>query len=88
LQKNEEEKLPAIYTVGLGYEVSKKFFISGEIQKVEDEDLNVNAGMQYSFDEKLFARAGFTSAISSFFIGVGVMLKNFRLDATALYIHN
>ncbi len=82
-QKNEEEKLPAIYTAGLGYEVSNKFFISGEIQKVEDEDLNVNAGMQYSFDEKLFARAGFTSATSSYFFGLGVMLKNFRLDATA-----
>jgi len=82
-QKNEDEKLPAIYTAGLGYEVSNKFFISGEIQKVEDEDLNVNAGMQYSFDEKLFARAGFTSAASSYFLGLGVMLKNFRLDATA-----
>ena len=39
--------------------------------------------MQYSFDEKLFARAGFTSAASSYFLGLGVMLKNFRLDATA-----
>jgi hypothetical protein len=82
-KKNEEEKLPAIYTIGLGYEISNKFFISSELQKVENEDINVNTGMQYSFDEKLFARAGFTSAISSFFIGVGVMLKNFRLDATA-----
>jgi hypothetical protein len=43
----------------------------------------VNAGMQYSFDEKLFARAGFTSGTSSYFFGLGVMLKNFRLDATA-----
>ncbi len=82
-KKNEEEKLPAIYTLGLGYEVSNKFFISGEIQKEEDQNLNVNAGIQYSFDEKLFARTGFSSAISTYFIGVGVMLKSFRLDATA-----
>ncbi|MFN2439790.1 MAG: hypothetical protein ABR503_11375 [Chitinophagaceae bacterium] len=81
-QKNEEEKLPAIYTAGLGYEVSNKFFISGELQKL-DEDLNVNAGMQYSFDEKLFARAGFTSTASVYYLGLGVMLKSFRLDATA-----
>jgi hypothetical protein len=82
-RKNEEEKLPAIFTVGLGYEASNKFFISGEIQKVENKNINVKAGMQYGFDEKLFARAGFSSAISTYYMGLGVMLKSFRLDATA-----
>lgn len=83
LNKGEEERLPAIYSAGLGYEASDKFFVSGEIQKIEDRDMSVNGAMQYSFEEKLFARAGFTSGTSSYFLGLGVMLKTFRLDATA-----
>ncbi len=78
-----EEKLPAIYTVGLGYETSDKFLVSGEIQKQEDEPININAGLQYSFGENLFARAGISSATSTYYIGVGVLLKSLRVDATA-----
>ncbi len=81
--KNEEEKLPAVYTAGIGYDASVNFFFSGEIQKVEDQNVSINAGMQYKILDKIFARGGFTSATSSYYIGAGVMLKIFRIDATA-----
>ena len=81
--KNNEEKLPSIYTVGFGYDASKNFFLGVEAEKTEDQPLNINAGVQYQFDEKLFARLGISSATSSFYFGTGVQLCGFRLDATA-----
>ncbi|MCW3074432.1 MAG: hypothetical protein JWP69_1501 [Flaviaesturariibacter sp.] len=78
--KNKEERLPAVYTAGLGYEVSEQFFISAEIQKEENQPVSVNGGMQYRFADKLFARGGFASATSAFYFGAGVSLSRFRLD--------
>jgi len=81
--KSGEEKLPLIYSFGLGYDASEKFFIGTEIQKEEDQPVNVNIGLQYSFDKKLFARAGLSTATSSFFLGAGFMLNGCRIDVTA-----
>lgn len=81
--KNGEEKLPFIYSLGLGYDASEKFFIGSEIEKAEDQPVNVNAGLQYSFDEKLFARAGISSATSLFYLGAGFLWNGFRIDVTA-----
>ncbi|MBA2329532.1 MAG: hypothetical protein H0V91_07930 [Flavisolibacter sp.] len=81
--KQEDEKLPAIYSMGFGYETSEIFFLMAQIQKVQDRDINVSGAMQYKFDPHLFARAGFASATSSYFLGIGILLKHFRLDATA-----
>ncbi len=78
-----EEKLPVIYSFGMGYEVSDKFFIGTEIEKVESQPINVNAGLQYSFDEKLFAKTGIASATSSFYIGLGFLWNGIRIDVTA-----
>ena len=81
--KTGEEKLPAIYSAGFGYDVSKKFFIGCEIEKTEDQPVAVNTGLQYYFDEKLFASAGMASAASAYYLGFGVVLKNIQLNAVA-----
>jgi hypothetical protein len=83
--KNEEEELSAVYTLGLGYEASEKFFVSAEIQKEEDRPVNVNAGLQYKFIPQLLVRAGMSSATSSGWLGVGLKIKTFRIDVTANY---
>jgi hypothetical protein len=80
--KTSEEKLPMNYSFGLGYDVSEKFFIGTEIRKEEDEPVDVNIGLQYSFDKKLFARAGISSATSSFYFGAGFLWNGFRIDVT------
>ncbi len=81
--KQNEEKLPAIYSAGIGYDASERFFVGAEIEKVEDQPVNVHAGMQYIFDEKLLARIGVSTATSSYYLGVGFRLSDFRIDATA-----
>ena len=83
--KNSEEKLASIYTVGLGYEASDKFFVSAEIEKEENQPVNVNAGMQYKFLPQFMARAGIATITSNVYAGVGLFLKTFRLDVVASY---
>lgn len=79
--KNTGEKLPLIYSAGFGYDASDKLFIGTEIEKTENLPINVNAGLQYSF-EKFFARTGISSATSSFYFGLGFLTNGFRIDAT------
>ncbi|MGZ3937681.1 MAG: hypothetical protein ACXVLT_03090 [Flavisolibacter sp.] len=81
--KAEQEKLPLIYSFGLGYDVSDRVYIGTEVQKVEDQPVSVNAGLQYAFERKLFARAGVASATSSFYLGVGFLWSGFRIDVNA-----
>jgi len=83
--KDQPEKLPSVYTLGIGYDASEKFFFSAEIIKEEDQPVNVNAGLQYRFISELIARAGMSSATSSTWIGLGLFFKSFRLDITTSY---
>ena len=83
--KNSEEKLASIYTVGLGYEASAKFFVSAEIEKEEHQPVNINGGMQYKFLPQFMARAGIATNTSQVYAGVGLFLKTFRLDVVASY---
>lgn len=41
--KDGQEKISSVYTIGLGYDVSDNFFISTEIEKEENQPVNVNA---------------------------------------------
>lgn len=83
--KNANEKLPAIFKTGLGYEASEKVFISTEIIKEEDQPVNVVAGLQYNLHEKVFLRTGVSTQNNSSFAGIGIMLSRVRLDITTSY---
>ncbi|MBK9569388.1 MAG: hypothetical protein IPO53_05330 [Chitinophagaceae bacterium] len=83
--KGQQEKLASVYTIGLGYEASEKFFFSAEIEKEEDGLVTVNAGFQYKFIPQVWVRAGMSSATTSAWIGAGLILKSFRVDLTTRY---
>lgn len=83
--KDQQEKLASVYTAGLGYDASEKFFISAAIEKEEDQPVNVNAGMQYKFIPQLLARVGVSSATSSVWAGLGLTIKSVRIDVTSSY---
>ena len=83
--KDQQEKLSSVYSFGLGYDASEKFLVSVEIEKEENQPVNVNAGMQYKFLPQLLARVGMSSATSTAWLGLGLTLKSFRLDITAGY---
>ena len=80
--KDQQEKLASVYTFGMGFEPSDKFFLSTDIVKEQDQPVNVNAGIQYKFLSKLLARAGISTTTSTTWIGIGLFLKSFRIDVT------
>lgn len=83
--KDKEEKLSSVYSMGLGYDASEKFFVSAEVEKEENQPVNVNAGMQYKFLSQLLARVGISTATSAAWFGLGLNLKSFRIDITTSY---
>jgi hypothetical protein len=83
--KDHSEKLPSVYTAGFGYDASEKFFFSLEMIKEEDQDVNINAGLQYKFIPQLLIRTGISSATSTASFGIGLSLDNLRLDVAASY---
>ena len=83
--KDQQEKLSSVYTIGIGYEASDKFFVSTEIIKEEDQPVNVNAGFQYKFLPQLLTRIGISTATSTGWMGIGLSWKSFRVDITAAY---
>lgn len=78
--KGSAEKLPSIYTVGLAYEVSEKLLLNAEVIKEENQHIEVNYGLHYSFVKQFFVRAGFSPGEDNSFFGAGVKWKNFRTD--------
>lgn len=83
--KDQAEKLSSVYALGIGYDASEKFFISCEIEKEEDQPINVNAGFQYKLIKELLIRAGVSSATSSVWVGLGLTVKSFRIDVTSAF---
>lgn len=75
-----EEKLPAMYTVGFGYEPSNRFMLSGEVLKIEDEKVNFTALARYQFDKRLYARVGINTAHAVYSIAGGVQLSNLSVE--------
>jgi len=85
LDKNTNEKLASAYKFGFGYDPSEQFYVSAEIVKEEDKDINVTGGVQYNFMKQFFARAGFLSETGTVFAGAGAGWKNLRLDISGSY---
>ncbi len=84
--KVDEERLPARVSLGVGYDASDKFFVTGELEKEENQPVNVNLAFHYQFVPQFFVRAGIASQTSNYFVGLGFQLKDFRLDlATSVH---
>lgn len=72
----ENERLPARFTSGLGYEVYKKLLIATEIIKEERLPVTVHTGLQYRIARQLTAKGGF-------YISTGYRLQLFQLEVAA-----
>jgi hypothetical protein len=83
LGKEGEDLLPVMATIGVGYEVSPQFFIAGEVQQLFHDNLSVNTGMKYRFGEQMWAQAGFRSATTAYYLGLGFCFKAMQLETIA-----
>jgi hypothetical protein len=84
---HNSERLSSSYIMGLGFEVSEKVLVAAEIVKQVNKPVGINAGLQYVFDQKFFARLGLLSQTNSFYFGAGWKWRVFRVDVTSNY-HN
>lgn len=82
VDKMTEEEIPSVYSFGLGYDASEHFFIGAEVEKAEDQKIDVNVSLQYRFTNRVQARGGISSGASLVFFGIGIKLADFRIDAT------
>ena len=85
LRNEAGAKLPAVYSLGLGYEISDRLLMSAELGKTEDQPVNVNLGVHYAFVEQLFIRSGIATSSSQFFLGAGIKWRDIRLDVAGSY---
>lgn len=79
--RRTNEPLAAVYSTGIGYELSDKFFIGIDISKKAGGPVAINAGMQYVVADHLFARLCTAAGTGSYIAGLGVQWKTFRVDA-------
>ncbi|MFL5811702.1 MAG: hypothetical protein ACJ749_19415 [Flavisolibacter sp.] len=80
-----EEQLPVIASAGFGYDLSPLFYIGTSFEKQEGLPVSVRVGFHYAFHKKVFLRFGISSSGSLFFFGLGYLLGDFRIDATASF---
>lgn len=85
LGKNKEERLPAVYSFGFGYEASEKFYCSATTVKEENSPVNINVCIQYKLIPSLLVRAGMSTSASMAWAGAGFTFKSYRLDVVASY---
>lgn len=81
--KGNIERLPMIYSVGLGYEPSTTVLLTATAEKAERHPLNIKTGLQYKLNDRVAGRAGVETATTSCYMGLGIWLRNIRLDAAA-----
>lgn len=76
----QQEKLPAVFVFGWGYEVSAVFYCSAELIKEEEQPPSVSVRFQYKPVSRLLLRAGMGTGTSVTWAGAGFQLSRFRFD--------
>lgn len=76
-------KIPSLFSTGLGYSPSEKFFLVADLQKIEDQPVNIHTGVHYCIVQRVCVSMGMTSAASSFYFGTGFQFNDFTVTASA-----
>jgi hypothetical protein len=79
LAEFEDERVPTVMKVGLGYQAATKVLLLAEIEKELDADAAVKAGVEYQVIPALTLRTGFNSGTRSGTGGVEVKFGQFQV---------
>ena len=79
------DRLPLVLSIGAAYHPSEIFTVCVELEKNSEKPLSIKAGAEYRVAKKVFLRAGFHSGPVSPSLGVGLQLKNLKLDVASAY---
>jgi hypothetical protein len=77
------ERLPYRYSMGMGYAPSEKIFLVTDLQKIEDQPVNIHTGVHYCIVPRVRVSMGITSAASSFYLAIGHRFRNLMVTLSA-----
>jgi hypothetical protein len=80
-----DERIPTIMRLGADYKFSDKVFVALETEKDIDKKAMFKAGLEYKPIKELYLRAGISTNPSLSCFGIGIQLKQFRLDISSTY---
>ncbi|HEY4797604.1 MAG TPA: hypothetical protein VII99_00860 [Bacteroidia bacterium] len=80
-----DERIPTIMRLGFNYRFSKKVLVVVETEKNIVKNAIVKAGVEYLPAKALYLRAGISTNPSLSCFGVGINLKQFRVDISTTY---
>ncbi len=76
----EDERVPTIYRLGIGYKAGERAFIGVEIEKQLDYVPRFKAGVEYGLTENFFLRTGLSIKPLENSFGVGYKVKGLIID--------
>jgi len=79
------ERLATIMKLGASYMFSEKVMLAIEVNKSNSEQPQFKAGLEYLILKELYLRAGIGTNPSTMSFGVGVNLKQFKIDLSSSY---
>lgn len=75
-----DERLPTIFRLGMGYNFSDKLLVSLENEKNLTDEMIIKIGFEYKFDERFYIRAGIASEPILNTFGFGYLFKNLSIN--------
>jgi hypothetical protein len=86
LSNLSNERFETIFRIGALYDLSKRVFITGELEKDINFPLRIKAGIEYHPADPFYIRVGAAANATSFSIGFGYSIKNIRIDLGSNYV--
>jgi hypothetical protein len=82
-----QDRLPSVFSLGLGYEPSKKVLLTAQLDKdIYNYPFTGRFGLEYKPIDAFYLRAGLSAAaLAQASFGVGVNLKQLKIDFATSY---
>ncbi|MGQ9847113.1 MAG: hypothetical protein ACUVQP_06395 [Bacteroidales bacterium] len=81
----DDERIPSILTLGIGYQFTEKFFMTTEVEKTFTTKMIYKIGLDYRFMNNLYMRAGATTSPDQLTFGLGYVFKKIKADIAFSY---
>ena len=84
----DDERIPTVFKLGLGYTFSKKVQVLSELVKDIDFNPDIKFGIEYQPIEILYIRIGYSTSPSLSSFGFGLEFRQFTLDIASSFDSN
>ena len=80
LSEFEDERIPSVMRLGLGFQLTPKFLAAIEAEKDIEYTPSARIGFEYQFLDAFHARTGFSTQPFNSFLGLGFITGHFSID--------